>query len=124
MHIINPATEELIQEIAEDDLKKVSGKFEILKKGQPAWAATPVEKRIGCIARFHALLDEQKKELAETLTREMGKPLKQSYNELNGARSRIQYFLDNAAKYLAEELVVSPNTVAKAYSELEHEGLL
>jgi len=25
---------------------------------------------------------------------------------------------------LAEELVVSPNTVAKAYSELEHEGLL
>src|SRR5713101_4422 len=25
---------------------------------------------------------------------------------------------------LAEELVVSPNTIAKAYSELEHEGLL
>jgi GntR family transcriptional regulator len=25
---------------------------------------------------------------------------------------------------LAEDLVVSPNTVAKAYSELEHEGLL
>jgi GntR family transcriptional regulator len=25
---------------------------------------------------------------------------------------------------MAEELVVSPNTVAKAYSELEHEGLL
>jgi len=25
---------------------------------------------------------------------------------------------------LAEELVVSPNTVSKAYSELEHEGLL
>jgi GntR family transcriptional regulator len=25
---------------------------------------------------------------------------------------------------LAEQLVVSPNTVAKAYSELEHEGLL
>ena len=25
---------------------------------------------------------------------------------------------------LAEELVVSPNTVARAYSELEHEGLL
>src|SRR5580658_2033293 len=25
---------------------------------------------------------------------------------------------------LAEELVVSPNTIAKAYTELEHEGLL
>ncbi|MBS1596951.1 MAG: aldehyde dehydrogenase family protein [Bacteroidetes bacterium] len=107
MHIINPATEELIQEIAEDDFQKVKGKFEILKKGQPQWAAVPVEKRIACIKRFHALLEEQKKDLAETLTREMGKPLQQSYNELNGARARVQYFIDNSAKYLAEEWVVT-----------------
>jgi len=107
MHIINPANEELIQEIAEDDFKKVNGKFEMLQKGQLEWATVPVEKRIACIARFHALLDEQKKDLAETLTKEMGKPLQQSYNELNGARARVQYFIDNGAKYLADEWVVT-----------------
>lgn len=29
-----------------------------------------------------------------------------------------------AIRTLAEELVISPNTIVKAYSELEHEGLL
>jgi acyl-CoA reductase-like NAD-dependent aldehyde dehydrogenase len=110
MHIINPATEELIQEIAEDDLKKVKGKFETLKNGQLEWAETPVKKRIACIARFHALLDEQKKDLAETLTQEMGKPLQQSFNELNGARGRVQYFLDNSEKYLSEEWIITEGT--------------
>jgi acyl-CoA reductase-like NAD-dependent aldehyde dehydrogenase len=31
--------------------------------------------------------------------------LQQSYNELNGARNRIQFFLDNSEKYLAEEWI-------------------
>ena len=45
--------------------------------------------------------------LADTLTSETGKPLQQSYNELNGARSRIRYFLDHSARWLAEEWVVT-----------------
>jgi acyl-CoA reductase-like NAD-dependent aldehyde dehydrogenase len=107
MKIINPATEELIKEIAEDDQQSVHDKFRLLKKGQPAWAAEPLEKRIAAISTFHRLLEEQKDELAGTLTAEMGKPLQQSYNELNGARARIQFFIDQSAKYLAEEWITT-----------------
>jgi len=106
MKIINPATEETIQEIAEDTEGSVRGKFQLLQLGQPAWAKLAVEKRIACIARFCELLDEQKDELAATLTSEMGKPLKQSYNELAGARGRVRYFLDNSARWLADEWAV------------------
>lgn len=105
MRIINPATEELIQEIPEDTEQSVREKFQLLKKGQPAWAALTLEKRIACIARFYDLLEEQKEELAATLTSEMGKPLRQSYNELAGARNRIRFFLDHSGEYLAEEWV-------------------
>ena len=37
----------------------------------------------------------------------MGKPLQQSYNELNGARSRIKFFIENSAKYLADEWIIT-----------------
>jgi acyl-CoA reductase-like NAD-dependent aldehyde dehydrogenase len=107
MKIINPATEEVITSIPKDDKHSIEEKFNMLKKGQPAWAAKPVEERVNCIARFYELLDEQKDELAATLSREMGKPIQQSYNELNGARGRIKYFIDNAAKYLAEEWITT-----------------
>ena len=107
MKIINPATEELIREIPEDDKKSVEEKYQLLRKGQPAWSKISVQKRVECIIRFYDLLDEKKDELAETLTKEMGKPLQQSYNELNGARNRMKYFIDNSEKWLAEEWVIT-----------------
>ncbi len=106
MTIINPATQEAIAEIAEDTKETIAGKFNRLKQGQPLWAAKTVQERIDIIEKFYNLLDAEKDELAKTLTAEMGKPLQQSYNEINGARGRIKYFIDNAAKYLSEEWVV------------------
>ena len=39
MQIINPATEEVIQEIAEDSPEMILKKFQLVREGQPAWAA-------------------------------------------------------------------------------------
>ncbi len=106
--IINPATEEIIQEIGEDTEATVQQKYQVVgKRGSPSEHALPVEDRIACIARFHELLDTEKKELAMTLTMETGKPLSQSHNELNGARNRVRYFLDHSARYLREEWVTT-----------------
>ncbi|MFT3934651.1 MAG: aldehyde dehydrogenase family protein [Chitinophagaceae bacterium] len=106
MKIINPATQEIITEVTEDTKESIATKFALLKKGQSAWAGKPLQERINTIERFYDLLDAEKDELAKTLTAEMGKPLQQSYNEINGARGRIKYFIDNSAKYLSEEWVV------------------
>jgi acyl-CoA reductase-like NAD-dependent aldehyde dehydrogenase len=105
MQIINPATEEIIQEITEDSSETISKKFQLVKAGQPEWAAVPLEKRIACIEKFYAFLDTEKEKLAQTLTSEVGKPLQQSYNELNGARKRLEYFIKNSARWLAEEWI-------------------
>ncbi|MEP7376269.1 MAG: aldehyde dehydrogenase family protein [Chitinophagaceae bacterium] len=105
MKIINPATEELIKEIAEDNTETIAAKYKLLQTGQPQWKTLSLEKRIACIEKFYGLLDEQKDELAKTLTSEMGKPLQQSYNELNGARNRIKFFIDNSSKWLSDEWI-------------------
>jgi acyl-CoA reductase-like NAD-dependent aldehyde dehydrogenase len=107
MQIINPATEEVIAEVPEDTEAGVQEKYRLLREGQPRWAALPVDDRIACIARFRELLDREKQVLADTLTSETGKPLQQSFNELNGARGRIRYFLDHSATWLKEEWVVT-----------------
>lgn len=105
MTIINPATHQIIQEITEDTAETIAQKYALLQQGQPAWAAVSLQERIGIIKNFYELLNEEKDALAKTLTAEMGKPLQQSYNEINGARTRIKYFIDNAAEYLQEEWV-------------------
>ncbi|MGC4035597.1 MAG: aldehyde dehydrogenase family protein [Chitinophagaceae bacterium] len=110
MKVINPATEELIKELQEDSKESIDQKYQLVKKGQTQWAKQSVEKRVQCIQNFYDLLDKEKESLAKTLTAEVGKPLQESYNELNGARGRMKFFIDNAAKYLGEEWMVTEGT--------------
>lgn len=110
MKIINPATEEILADIHEDTRESVLSKYQRLKAGQSAWADTPLTERIACISRFHDLIDKDKNELAKTLSSEMGKPVKEAYNELNGARGRLRFFIDNSGKYLADEWITTEGT--------------
>lgn len=107
MQIINPATTVTITDLQEDSRDQIEAKHQQAVAAQPAWAAMPLHERLHCIQRFYNSLETEKDTLAQTLTAEVGKPLQQSYNELNGARNRIQFFLDNSEKYLAEEWITT-----------------
>jgi acyl-CoA reductase-like NAD-dependent aldehyde dehydrogenase len=105
MQIINPATEEIITILQEDSTESLQKKLKTLQKGQKSWAKTALKKRIAIIEKFSELLAENIEELAATLTSEMGKPLQQARNEVNGARGRIKYFVENSQKYLKDEIM-------------------
>ena len=101
--IINPANEEILAEIEKDNEVSVSNKFNQLKSGQQQWSKTALEYRIEVITKYHSLLERELEQLATTLTEEVGKPLQQSRNEINGSRARISWMLTHAKQYLSEE---------------------
>ena len=105
MKVINPATEEVIADLKEDTAKTVEQKFEQLKEGQKLWGRMPLHERVVIIKRFADLLKENIEELAKILTSEVGKPLQQSCNEVNGACNRIKWLTENAEKYLSDEVM-------------------
>ncbi len=105
--VINPATEEIIAELNEDSQESLQQKFEMLKAAQPAWGSAPLAERVQILKKFADLLEKHIEPLALTLTSEVGKPLQQSRNEINGARARIKWLTDNAEKYLSDETMSS-----------------
>ncbi|MGZ5191763.1 MAG: aldehyde dehydrogenase family protein, partial [Flavisolibacter sp.] len=105
LKIINPATEELIREINVDTVETVEKKFQLLSNAQPVWEETPLKTRIEILQMFSSLLEKNINELASVLTSEVGKPLQQSHNEINGARARIKWLCTNAEKFLEDELM-------------------
>lgn len=107
MQIINPATEEIISTVEEDFKESLQSKFKLLKSAQPNWTGKSLSERIVMISKFSDLLEKGIEELALILTSEVGKPLQQSRNEINGAKARIKWMLDNAEKYLADETMVN-----------------
>jgi len=91
--ILNPATGAQIAELPADDAASVAAKARRARAAQPAWAAVPLAERKACITRFRAGIVAELDALAAVMTRETGKPLKMSRNELNGLLGRIDFFL-------------------------------
>ena len=109
MNIINPATEEIISEVKEDNQQTIERKFDLLHAAQKAWQKTSLPERVNILKKFAGLLENNIEQLAATLTAEVGKPLQQSRNEINGAKARIKWLTDNAATYLADETMSNEN---------------
>ena len=107
LKICNPANGEHIVDVPTDDAASIALKVAQARAAQPRWAATPMAERKACMVRFRALLAERIDALARTLTSEMGKPVKQAKNEINGLLGRIDYFLEKVDSATATETVMN-----------------
>ncbi|RYZ30731.1 MAG: aldehyde dehydrogenase family protein [Chitinophagaceae bacterium] len=120
LSITNPATEQIIAELNVDTKESIQTKFEVLLKGQQRWQEITLTERIDILQNFSSLLQKNIEQLAAVLTSEMGKPLQQSRNEINGACTRIKWLTENAAKYLADEIMTDEENMQEkiAYEPL------
>ena len=105
LKIHNPATGALIAEIPEASPHSVAASAAAARAAQPAWAATPLAQRVAVLQRFRAALAAQVETLAATLTAEVGKPIRQSRNEINGLLGRIDFFTAQVEATLAPQQV-------------------
>jgi acyl-CoA reductase-like NAD-dependent aldehyde dehydrogenase len=103
--IHNPATGQRIASVPADDAASVAAKAARARAAQPAWAATPLAQRRACVERFRAGVLRDLESLAATMTRETGKPIRMSRNELNGLLPRIDFFLQQTGAATATETV-------------------
>ena len=105
MKILNPADNSVAAIVHADTAATVKRKYEMARAAQPAWAWTPLAQRIDAMIGFREQIAARREELAKILTSEVGKPITQSRNELNGVLGRIDFFVNHAAKMLGDEVV-------------------
>jgi acyl-CoA reductase-like NAD-dependent aldehyde dehydrogenase len=106
MRIENPATLATIADFPEDTAASIADKVERARRAQPDWAGSRLDDRLAAIARFRDAVVRERDALALTLTREVGKPISQSKNELNALPGRIDFFLKETGEVLRPEVVL------------------
>jgi acyl-CoA reductase-like NAD-dependent aldehyde dehydrogenase/uncharacterized protein YceH (UPF0502 family) len=107
LDVRNPATGERIRSVAVTDEREVERKVERARRAQPAWAARPYEERAATVRRFRDLLEAETDECALITTREVGKPIVQSRNEIRAVLERVDWNLDNVARVIAPRVVTA-----------------
>ncbi len=121
LEVINPATGEKITSFTADSAETIAKKYAQARAAQPGWQALGIEKRLAILKKFRDCVETNIDEAALTMTREVGKPISQSRNELKGLLARFDFFLANSAKVVARESVLKDGNVLS--EEIEHEPL-
>ena len=96
-----PATGELLGEVAVSTLDEVGQAIARAKKAQLAWAVLPIEERSKRLLRFRDALVDRAEEIVDVVTRECGKPRTDALTEVMIAVDQLTYYCNNAKTILA-----------------------
>ena len=110
----NPATGEVLGSFECASAEDVHAAVASARDAQARWAATPIPQRIKVLRRFQRLLYDQKKEVAEFITRETGKPAVEALlTEVVVVLDYVRFCAENAYSFLRPELVPHGNLAMK-----------
>jgi succinate-semialdehyde dehydrogenase / glutarate-semialdehyde dehydrogenase len=102
--VVDPATGETVKEyptITDDELRDAIGRAD---RAHREWSkASTVADRAALVRRVGELHTERRKELAEIIAAEMGKPIGQARGEIAFCASIYEFYADNAEALMADE---------------------
>jgi succinate-semialdehyde dehydrogenase / glutarate-semialdehyde dehydrogenase len=102
--VVDPATGETLKEystITDDELRDAIARAD---QAHREWSSTAtVADRASLVRRVGELYSERRKELAEIIVAEMGKPIRQARGEVAFCASIYEFYADNAEALMADE---------------------
>ncbi|KCZ71551.1 NAD-dependent aldehyde dehydrogenase [Candidatus Methanoperedens nitroreducens] len=119
---INPATEKINREFELYSQERIN---EAVRKSMTAfsgWKNLDISDRAEYLLNAAKVLRRRKAELGEIITIEMGKPIKESIPEVEKCAWALEYFAENAKRFLEPEIVETD--AKKAYVSFEPRGTI
>lgn len=98
MQVVNPATEELLTEVADANAQDAHCALKAAAAAQPAWGSTAPRARSEVLYRAFDLMGQRSDLLAAVMTLEMGKPLAEASGEVAYAADLIRWFAEEAVR--------------------------
>lgn len=96
--VLNPATGEVLAAVAKLGKAETEQAIAAAERAFPAWRAQTAKARSEILYRWYQLMIENKAWLAQLMTAEQGKPLKEAEGEVEYAASFIQWFAEQAKR--------------------------
>jgi len=107
LHPVDPSNGEALAPVACTTPEELAAIVAAARGAASAWADTPFAERCGRLRAFAAALNGAASEgLAQEVSREMGKPLREARAEVRGVASRVEAFIARAEEACAEEVGV------------------
>jgi len=108
---INPVTNEPLKTYPFQDTDSLNASLERAARGFERWHETAPKERAAMLSRLAIVLRERSEEFATLMTLEMGRPIKQSRDEVEKCAVLCDWYSINGPRLIADE----PTAVERAY---------
>ncbi|TKX42813.1 NAD-dependent succinate-semialdehyde dehydrogenase [Halorubrum sp. ARQ200] len=108
MDVVNPATGARVETYDEHDEADVAEALDRSAGAFEEWRTRSIRDRERLLANAADVLRENKREYAETMTREMGKPISQAVGEVEKCAWVCDHYAEHASAYLEADHHPSP----------------
>ncbi len=102
---INPATDEVLANYDTWNQTQLDDSLQLVANASAPWQAMPLEERCNLVRNAGVQLRKQKKQLAQTITLEMGKLIADSEAEVEKCASGCDFYADNGPAFLKDEII-------------------
>ncbi len=119
---VNPYTEEVNWTYDSFSFGKCESRIENSRAAFSGWSSLSVEERTKYFSRAGKVLRQNIEIYAEIITKEMGKPIRQSRDEIEKCARICDYYAENAAEFLKDEIV--DTGAEKSYVTFEPLGVI
>jgi succinate-semialdehyde dehydrogenase/glutarate-semialdehyde dehydrogenase len=102
---INPVNGEIIKSYPEDNESIINDKIEKAQIAFNTWRNLPIQQRAELLTKAAVMLRKRKKELAELMASEMGKPLKDGQGEIEKCASVCDYYAEEGPLFLRDQKI-------------------
>jgi len=96
--VVNPATKELLGEVADLSEIEIDSIIQKAEKAFSQWKENTAKTRAQLLRRWYELILENKEDLAKILTAEQGKPLREAQGEIEYGAAFVEWFSEEAKR--------------------------
>ncbi|MFI7349479.1 NAD-dependent succinate-semialdehyde dehydrogenase [Streptomyces sp. NPDC049936] len=109
--IVNPATEEVIGEVPLATTADLDRALGAATEGFRIWRGTPIAERTRILHAAADLIAERAADIGRVMTREQGKPLRESTGEARRTAETLRWHADDARRAYGRIIPSAPGTV-------------
>ncbi|MCH2158021.1 MAG: NAD-dependent succinate-semialdehyde dehydrogenase [Oleiphilaceae bacterium] len=108
--VVDPSTSKCIARVSDCDAQDATQAVDAAHQALKSWQSKTSVERHGLLIKWFQLVQQSADMLAEIMTLESGKPLSESYAEVNYAASYIEWFAEEAKRVYGDVIpAVSPD---------------
>src|SRR5690625_361965 len=104
VEVNNPATGEKVSSVPRGGKEETLDAVEAAYKAFEIWSSTTTYERSRILKKYYNIIIEHERELAELMTKEMGKPLTEALGEVHYAANYIEWYAEQAKRIYGETI--------------------